>query len=343
MKSELIKAIATVGRIHLSDSKTLRMLKGLVAATQIETKNVHHPEYMKKDEIIESYELVTGEKFSKSFIKSHKREDFIMIAIDAINVLEAAAKNSNKPEEVNEMLVGKEIGFELPVVIDEDEAVAAYERQGYEDQVEESKGEDFRAEVLSEMDLAKESVVVGKEMGNSGLPKPVGSLSTSDYLPLYNKEETCDIESKELNKRLLMAQVINAATTNIVKAFISKGMLLSIINKDLFGTASLYKNPAMKVNNQGEFTPAEVALATKTLNELAADYLIPHKMGYIVKPYYMAWFHKGANLTYKAKNGEYLINTSRKVIINLVTKRVVPLNKINCEYLNKTLFVRIAR
>ena len=35
MKSELIKAIATVGRIHLSDSKTLRMLKGLVAATQI--------------------------------------------------------------------------------------------------------------------------------------------------------------------------------------------------------------------------------------------------------------------------------------------------------------------
>ena len=170
-----------------------------------------------------------------------------------------------------------------------------------------------------------------------------GPLSVSNYLPLYNKEETCDIESKELNKRLLMAQVINAATTNIVKAFISKGMLLSVINKELFGTASLYKNPAMKVDNQGEFTPAEVALATKTLNELAADYLIPHKMGYIIKPYYMAWFHKNANLTYKAKNGEYMINTSRKVIINLVTKRVVPLNKINCEYLNKTLFVRIAR
>ena len=170
-----------------------------------------------------------------------------------------------------------------------------------------------------------------------------GPLSVSNYLPLYNKEETCDIESKELNKRLLMAQVINAATTNIVKAFISKGMLLSVINKELFGTASLYKNPAMKVDNQGEFTPAEVALATKTLNELAADYLIPHKMGYIVKPYYMAWFHKNANLTYKAKNGEYMINTSRKVIINLVTKRVVPLNKVNCEYLNKTLFVRIAR
>ena len=170
-----------------------------------------------------------------------------------------------------------------------------------------------------------------------------GPLSVSNYLPLYNKEETCDIESKELNKRLLMAQVINAATTNIVKAFISKGMLLSVINKELFGTASLYKNPAMKVDNQGEFTPAEVALATKTLNELAADYLIPHKMGYIIKPYYMAWFHKNANLTYKAKNGEYMINTSRKVIINLVTKRVVPLNKVNCEYLNKTLFVRIAR
>ena len=196
--------------------------------------------------------------------------------------------------------------------------------------------------VEDEVVILEEKQQVGKEIGFE-VPGVKAEIKPAVNTPLYIKEETCDIESKELDKRLLMAQVINAASSNIVKAFISKGMLLSIINKELFGVESLYKNPAMKVNNQGKFTPAEVALAAKTLDELVSDYLIPHKMGYVVKPYYMAWFYKNANLTYKVKGRSYMINTTRKVIVNLTTKRAVPLNKTNCEWLNDGFFVRLAK
>ncbi len=310
MKSQLINKVNAAGTIHLSKGLVIKYLQELVIVAQAVTTNVHHPDYMKKEEIVACYEKITGGKFSKSFIKTHKREDFIDLASDTIceelsAYTDEMVEPELKPEEVNEMLVGKEIGFEAPGVVGEDKAAADY-------------------------------------------PIPVSDLKVSEVkadvnLPLYIKEENCDIEIKSLDKRLLMAQVIKAASGNIVKSFISKGMLLSIINKELFGVESLYKNPAMKVNNQGKFTPAEVALAAKTLDELVSDYLIPHKMGYVVKPYYMAWFYKNANLTYKIKGREYLINTSRKVIINLVTKNAVPLNKTNCEYLNGGLFVRLAK
>ena len=314
MKTNLINKVnAAAGTIHLSKGLVVSLLKELVLVAGSEMTNVHHPEYMKKEEIVACYEKITGGKFSKSFIKTHKREDFINLASDTIceelsAYTDEMVEPELKPEEVNEMnnemVLGKEIGFEAPGVVG-DKVAADY-------------------------------------------PTPVSDLKVSEVkadvnLPLYIKEENCDIEIKSLDKRLLMAHVINAASANIVKAFISKGMLLSIINKELLGVESLYKNPAMKVNNQGKFTPAEVALAAKTLDELVSDYLIPHKMGYVVKPYYMAWFYKNANLTYKIKGREYLINTSRKVIINLVTKNAVPLNKTNCEYLNGGLFVRLAK
>ncbi len=310
MKSQLINKVNAAGTIHLSKGLVIKYLQELVIVAQAVTTNVHHPDYMKKEEIVACYEKITGGKFSKSFIKTHKREDFIDLASDTIceelsAYTDEMVEPELKPEEVNEMLVGKEIGFEAPGVVGEDKAAADY-------------------------------------------PIPVSDLKVSEVkadvnLPLYIKEENCDIEIKSLDKRLLMAQVIKAASGNIVKSFISKGMLLSIINKELFGVESLYKNPAMKVNNQGKFTPAEVALAAKTLDELVSDYLIPHKMGYVVKPYYMAWFYKNANLTYQVKGRSYMINTTRKVIINLTTKRAVPLNKTNCEWLNDGFFVRLAK
>lgn len=427
MKTNLINAIATAGTIHLSRNLVNVLLQELVTVAQAVTTNVHHPDYMKKDEIVECYEKITGEKFSKSFIKAHKREDFIDLAGETIceelsaytdeMVEETVEPELNKPEEVNEMnnvmvvkvdkmnnnminllKVARIDGLVLDqqlserifkitgevieegasrtqlidviksyMTIDYDKMMAKNPNVVFELETQEEGIQRVKEEMTKELNkaginvvFAEDDLIIGKEIGfdttgvidedkvAAGYPAPVSDLKVSEVkadvnLPLYIKEDNCDIESKSLDKRLLMAQVINAASSNIVKAFISKGMMFSIINKELFGVASLYKNPAMKVDNQGEFSPAEVALATKTLDELVSDYLIPHKMGYIVKPYYMAWFHKNANLTYKVKGREYLINTTRKVIINLVTKRAVPLNKTNCEWLNDGLFVRLAK
>ena len=302
MKSLFIEKVAKMeSPVFLSYNKKNALLTELVSLASAETVNVHSPEYMKVSEIIACYELVTGEKFSKSFIKSHKREDFIMIAIDAINVLEAAAQNSNKPEEVNEM------------------------------------------------DLAKESVIVGKEMGNSGLPKPVGYLSTSDYLPLYNKEENCDIEPKddvdnslpelpvltEDQARTLMTKLIRHASNNIVKCFISKHMVESVITKELFGHT--LKSKPLQQYSKEDFAVGKAAAA-----QLLQVGLTPYKSGFLIKPFCMAGAYKNSLIKYRAKNNTiYVLNTRDKTITNMATGEIVDATKKNCSYFDNADLVGI--
>ena len=85
MKSELINKIdSAVGSIHLSRNLVISLLQELVIAAQAVTVNVHHPDYMKKEEIVALYEKITGDKISKTFVKSHKREVFIDLAADTV-------------------------------------------------------------------------------------------------------------------------------------------------------------------------------------------------------------------------------------------------------------------
>jgi len=308
-----------VVNVDAMDMRLIHLLEMVVRDLKVQD-----PLYVKNDDIRAELLDITGEVIGKA----HNRA-FLVNAIKSSMAIDYDAIMAHNPNTVF-----------TPFVIDVEEVKKA--------ELERRFGKSYLEKTESSIDklpeLARQQI--GKEIGFDTIgiiPENKPEIKSDTNLPLYIKEENCDIESKELDKRLLMAQVINAASSNIVKAFITRGMLLSVINKELFGIGSLYKNPIMKVNGLGEFTPTEVALATKTLNELVTDYLIPHKMGFKVKPYYMAWFHKNANLTYQVKGREYLINTSRKVIINLVTKNAVPLNKVNCEYLNDGLFVRVAR
>lgn len=307
MKSELIKKVNAAGNVYLSKNLVISLLQELVIAAQAVTVNVHHPDYMKKEEIVALYEKITGDKISKTFVKSHKREVFIDLAADTVA-----------------------------------EELASYTDEMVEPELNKPKE-------VNEMNLAKESAIVGKEMGNSGLPKPVGYLSTSDYLPLYNKEENCDIEPKddvdnslpelpvltEDQARTLMTKLIRHASNNIVKCFISKHMVESVITKELFGHT--LKSKPLQQYSKEDFAVGKAAAA-----QLLQVGLTPYKSGFLIKPFCMAGAYKNSLIKYRAKNNTiYVLNTRDKTITNMATGKIVDATKKNCSYFDNADLVGI--
>lgn len=334
MKSQLIKKVNAAGNIHLSKNLVISLLQELVIAAQAVTVNVHHPDYMKKEEIVALYEKITGDKISKTFVKSHKREVFIDLAADTVAeelasyTDEMVEPELNKPEEVNEMnnLETQEEGIQRV----KEEFIAELGKAGVDVKV---------------VDIP----IIGKEMGDSGYPTPVGSLSTSDYLPLYNKEENCDIEPKddvdnslpelpvlsEDQARTLMTKLIRHASNNKVKAFVHKQIVNSVIVKELTGKS-------LAGRKLSEFPEQEIHKAAEIKHLLVQAGLVPYKSGFMIKPFCMAGAYKNSVITYRAKNNTlYAINTCNKTITNMATGEMVDATKKNCAYLNKAQLVGI--
>lgn len=318
MKTNLINKVNAAGTIHLSKGLVIKYLQELVIAAQVVTTNVHHPDYMKKEEIVECYEKITGEKFSKSFVKTHKREDFIDLASDTIceelsAYTDEMVEPELKPKEVNEMLVGKEIGFEVPGVVGEDKVAA-------------------------------------------GFPTPVSDLKVSEVkadvnLPLYIKEENCDIEAAQVVARpkpksdipvlseeqakAIMTKVIRLASKNIVKCFIPKRMVESVIMEELFG-----QNLASKPLEQ--YSKEDFAIGKAAAAQISQVGLTAYKSGFLIKPVCMAGAYKNSLIKYQAKNLTcYILNTKDKTIMNTQTGEIVDATCKNCSYLNDARLINI--
>ena len=287
-------------------------------------KNVHSEDYMSKQLIIDRFESITGEIMSDK----KTRAQLIQCVQNSFEYYDDIVNPGNYPENHCD----PDAEYEEECIVQE------YENAGQEALALESQSEDFRAEVLSEMDLANEAKIIEKQ-NIQQLQNAVdaGFAVKGNTKALYNKEETSEIGTKIMAKILVSA--LKIAKANWVKSFISDKMLDKVIDNCLFGVPfdADYKQRCYAI------TKEQTVKASQVKKAVVARTMLVYKEGYIVKPYYMAWTYKNTILTYRTTAPGaatiYELDIDNKIIINTKTKKSVALDKANCEYLNNMLLI----
>lgn len=260
MKSLFIEKVAKMeSPVFLSYNKKNALLTELVSLANAETVNVHSLEYMKVSEIIACYEKITGGKLSKTYIKTHKREDFVALV----------------------------------------EAAYDYEGAAYEDDCDEMEAEGIGPDV--------NDTVVEKE------------------LPLLSEETA----------RRLLNKLINHASNNVVKSFINKKIVNSVILQELTGKG-------LANHKLSEFSKEDIQKASIVKRELVDLALQPYKSGFKIKTAVLAGAYKNSLIKYRVKNNTiYVLNTRDKIITNMATGEIVNATKKNCAYFDNADLVGI--
>lgn len=200
MKSLFIEKVAKMeSPVFLSYNKKNALLTELVSLASAETVNVHSPEYMKVSEIIACYEKITGDKLSKTYIKTHKREDFVALAEAAYDYEGAAYEDDCDEMEKDEF---------------------DYEAEYYEQEKAQDESEAFRAELESQVDLCNEGIgpdvvvdnsipVLSEDQARTLMTKLIRHASNNKVKAFVHKQIVNSVIIKELTGKSLAGRKLS--------------------------------------------------------------------------------------------------------------------------------------
>lgn len=139
----------------------------------------------------------------------------------------------------------------------------------------------------------------------------------------------------EERAKVIMTKAIRLASKNIVKCFIPKRMVESIIMEELFGQ-NLVSKPLE------QYSKEDFAVGKAAASQILQVGLTPYKSGFLIKPVCMAGAYKNSLIKYQARNlTYYILNTKDKTVLNTRTGEVVPATFKNCSYLNDARLINI--